>query len=32
MSAQEIDEFFFVAMVPTKVQMAIQKLEPIKVP
>jgi len=27
----EIDEFFFVAMVPTKVQMAIQKLEPIKV-
>ena len=28
---QEIDEFLFIAMVPTKVQMAIQKLEGIKV-
>lgn len=27
----DIDEFLFVAMVPTKIQMAIQKLEPIKV-
>eukprot|EP00434_Breviolum_minutum_P042850 symbB.v1.2.038158.t1/scaffold5850.1/size23116/2 len=26
----DIDEFLFVAMVPTKIQMAIQKLEPIK--
>ena len=29
-SLQDIDEFLFVAMVPTKIQMAIQKLEPIK--